>query len=579
MRSRQLFLTALFFLGFADSGFARPKVIFVLDVDNFLVFTDVRKWNSMEAFAIHDELVRSDRSLYRMAHGAREFVTALSRLNVEGPWDLQQIVWSAYARKPRTEVLCKNLFPREFEIGCPPFSRIIESTMTTDLSNARWDLYLQKQPRYAIFEGKHKKDLAKLQSDYPDTEIILIDDQPSNVTAGFEKHFIWARNADPFSEMARIYGLIEMATEIAVERNIPLSEALWELQWEESGARDELRFREEVAEGVEPVLRGLHALQKSNPDFVIRPPTLAAAQRAARLSPEIGMTHPEFFSSLDAGASQLAKEHLDFLPLWEFFRNADWESDPTVYLPPPQFNVDSVVAIRGVWMVVRAGWRRSDGIREYLVSTTGNLNENYNLRVAETLEGFKVLRHYIRYARSESSEITLPEMVLAGHGFCLQRALPGTTAEQLSEQGRLHGMANTALRDFFADLIKQRIYVSGLFPADLAWDGTRWTLLRSGQVHQPYWRDDSNELALRYEERLKTRWGVNVRLRESPVARLFGGGIDCGSLVGGGAMLPTTKTVPIVTPAPTPAPPAAPKRSSPKKESKVEEKKTPGPID
>jgi len=143
----------------------------------------------------------------------------------------------------------------------------------------------------ARFRGHEKKDLRQFARDGVKLEnVILIDDNLAWAHRGQEKNFLWLgsrpkfhqvrlgegpQSAEEFvrdrNKLARARGLIDRALEKSRSDGIPISEALWRLQWLPNPAGGEPLYNEPLWTDAALYRRGAQAFHRANPKYRFTP--------------------------------------------------------------------------------------------------------------------------------------------------------------------------------------------------------------------------------------------------------------------------------------------------------------------
>ncbi len=437
------------------------KIQFVIDLDETLIFTDVRKLSEEKKKDLEraGSVVSGGKKVYRLAHGAREFVLSLANIDTH---EVEIGVFSAYANPVRNTEVSANMW-RVFRWGySSPFAFVWSEDRTKFVGASNTPYYWNAQPEHTIFLGETKKDLKSIPNSQ-NAVSILIDDSPGNMLRGQEKSLVWVRNQTVEGELIRVRGLIDLAIETAEKKNIPLLEALWKLQWlTHSDGR--LEYNQRLAEHPELYLRGLARFREVNSRF---------QPLVAHLEP----VSTPLFDRKSPGPVVFPK------------------AIPPVFTPPP-FALPSIPAM----------------------APNKALPPLFNpaLSVAISREERKEME--AKYVMLNLIDVPFAKVEPVGELGRVNIPAGVRGSEWLrywSNIGRPLGVPEMAgLIRLLNTLVTNGIYIEQLRPQDTLWNGKEWVIVKCGSITNL----PPEEIVERYLVRIGRRWGIDLPV-SAPVLR------------------------------------------------------------
>jgi HEAT repeat protein len=248
--------------------FADHSIDFVFDLDKVLIYEikDPKTIASLSTSAIYLDSVQEH---YRVVKGATEMIESL--LKIPGA----RVSFFSAGLKVRNHEVLKKIKLRDgrsfFDIAHKVLS--VEDVVVSQARYAaEWNIPLSSVDPQAVslnprFQGKFHKDLRRVLGDAGLDSAILVDDNIQFAYRGQEKNLLYLKelsqgltakealtdiplsHQDEFAnllknkgqaefadlhKLARARGLIELALKRSREKNIPLNEALWQIQWRQT---------------------------------------------------------------------------------------------------------------------------------------------------------------------------------------------------------------------------------------------------------------------------------------------------------------------------------------------------------
>ncbi len=506
--SRRLILNwgvlALLF-AFCPSIRAEPDLTIVLDLDETLIFRDVRHLDSVtqKSFDKRDATTQGNGKYYRLANGTREFV--LSLLDLSEEIKVEVGVFSAHRDTQRTVEVSQNMWKTRRAEFVSPFSFVMGYESVDKFRDEFSSEFWRVQPENSVFTGDTKKDLKKIPN--RGKSVILIDDSPSVMMRGQEKSLIWIRNRTKEGELFRVRGLIDAAVELARNQKIKIEEALWKLQWKRS-PNGGLEYNFEKCDHPSLYLRGMERMRHINPWVETRPENFEKLKPSKEISIE-----PQIFPRI-------------FRPDLFLLKPVPPEPIPPLIVSRPKplslAELDGSVELRKGQTILIGGieervdflHKESENTRLYVFEKRGigpahalKINRRQTTESLERMEEEQTL-----FAHLLNHRLPHARVLSKGPHYIFREWAEGVTAEAWLEAwtkngGPMNDPRAQGLQTFLTYLIGNNIYLTQMRPKDIIWNGRNWVVVNAGAV-----KDDlpAKQVWNNYQDRFQRRWSLKL---------------------------------------------------------------------